>query len=222
MGRRQSSPQAYHISGLLDCCGRNGRGYQSGYMTAAALDAAFPSEVTYTLTATNSVDSTSQSVHGAFGPDLYPSTIPELAPASFAALQAANPNAALTIGFNGFADVAGADVAQGFFTIYDYTSGTMAFNDAGFAPNAGSVLVGAGALTAGDSYVFELIFDSADYGDGGGDQDDGVAYRSDLRTLGYFTVPSSVPEPATRALSLVGAAGLGVALRRRPRKAART
>jgi hypothetical protein len=210
------SPQVYNISGLLDCCGHNGRGYQTVYETQSAMDAALPSNTTYTLTATNSMTSASQSVNVDFGPDIYAAETPTLTAASVMALGSASAVDGLTIDFNSFSLVAGANVAQDFFTIYDYSTSSEVFNyDPGFAPGTTSLYIPAGVLTAGDDYVFELIFDSADYADGGTNQDAGMAYRSDMRTLGYFTVPApGVPEPATWAMLIVGLGCAGASLRR--------
>jgi hypothetical protein len=214
------SPQIYNISGLLDCCGHNGRGYQTGYETPSDLDAAFPSNTTYTLTATNSVTMASQSVDIAFGPDIYAASTPTLTAASVQGLGSASAVDGLTIDFNNFGLVPGANVAQDFFTIYDYTTASEVFNYMpGFNSGTTSLVIPAGVLSAGDQYVFELIFDSADYANGGGDQDAGVAYRSDLRTLGYFTVPGqAVPEPATWAMLLMGFGGVGGVYRGARRK----
>ncbi len=213
------SPQIYNISGLLDCCGHNGRGYQTGYETPSDLDAAFPSNTTYTLTATNSVTMASQSVNIAFGPDIYAAATPTLTAASVQALGSAGAVNGLTIDFNNFGLVSGANVAQDFFTIYDYSTASEVFNYMpGFSSSTTSLTIPAGVLSAGDQYVFELIFDSADYDNGGGNQDAGAAYRSDLRTLGYFTVPGQgVPEPAAWTMLLVGFGVVGGAYRGRRR-----
>ena len=206
-----ASPQPYNISGLLDCCGDNGRGYQSGYMTQADLDANFPTGVVYTLTATNSGTSASQSVNIAYANDLYTSDVPALDSASFTALQNANPAAGLTLSFNSFTPNPLADFGQGFFTIFDFTSNTTVANFTGLSPSTTSVFLAPGTLSAGHQYVYELIFDDVIAGSDNGVFTDA---RSGVRTFGDFNVRGAVPEPASWALMLVGFGGLGAMLRR--------
>jgi PEP-CTERM motif len=206
-----ASPQAFNISGFLDCCGDNGRGYQTGYMTPADLNTNYPSIITYTLTATNSMTSASESVNISYQ-DVFTSDIPQLTAASFSALQGANPNVGMTVDFNSFTPNAGADFGQGFFTIYDSTTDTVAFSDSGFMPTTTAISFGPGTLAAGNQYEYELIFD-----DGINSSYNGIATtaRSDQRTLGFFS--AAVPEPSTWAMLLAGFAGLGFAGYRRGR-----
>ena len=143
-----ASPQTFNASGLLDCCGHFGMAYQTSYITPAFQSTNFPTGITYTITATNSVTSASQSVNILFAQDLYSTVTPALTASSFSALQNLNPNAAMTIGFNNFAANANAGFAQTFFTIYDLTANTTVVNDAGLDPSTTSVSVAAGTFIA--------------------------------------------------------------------------
>ncbi|MEO8813371.1 MAG: PEPxxWA-CTERM sorting domain-containing protein [Caulobacteraceae bacterium] len=212
-----ASPQAYN--GSESGGGFNDVGYFSPYMTQAALDTAFPTGITYALTATNSVSHASQTINVPYLADYYTADIPALTAASFTALQGANPNAGLTLSFNSFTPAANAGFGQGFFSIYDYTTGMGVFAASGFSPSTTSVSFGPHTLTAGDSYTYELIFDD---GVTGIDPASGLAYtaRSDQRTFGLFSAgPAGVPEPAAWALMLAGfgLAGAGLRRSRRPR-----
>jgi hypothetical protein len=213
-----ASPQSFNISGFLDCCGNYGLGYQTGYIAPADMNTNYPTGITYTITATNSVTLASESVQIPFLNPLYASVTPELTTASFNALQNLNPAAAITINFNSSPVNPLATFGQDFFTITDLTTDMTVVNDAGLPSTTTSVTVGAGTFTAGDSYAFELIFDNGVQGQYG---DVATTARSDLRTLGYFTVPTGVPELSTWAMLLIGLAGLGVAEHLRANRAAR-
>ena len=203
------SPQTFNISGNL---GSPFVGYQTGYLTQANLDAMFPNGITYTLTATNSSTLSSQAVNVTYATDVYTSDLPALTAASYAALQSANPNAAVTLDFNSFTQNPGASFAQGFLTIYDLTTNTYVDSFNGFAPTTTSETIAPGVLTAGDQYQYELIFEDAVTGNDGSVATYAV---SNVRTLGLFTVPLGVPEPATWTMMLIGVAALGSVARRR-------
>ena len=214
-----ASPQNFNVSGLLDCCGHFGMAYQTPFITPSDMATDFPIGITYTLTSTNSVTSASQSVDISFPTDIYAFSFPKLTPASFMALQNINPAAGLTLSFNSFVPDPSADGGQGFFSIFDFTSNSSVFNDSGFAPTTTSVFVPGGTFTAGDQYVFELIFD--DFINGQDANGVNITARSDLRTRANFTVPTrtAVPEPATWTMLLLGIGLAGASLRRRARLA---
>jgi hypothetical protein len=210
------SPQAFNISGLIDCCGNPGAGFQTDYMSKSDMDTNFPTGLTYTITSTNSSTSTSQSVDVTLAQDLYSTEIPTFDATTYLALQTVDPTAPMTINFNSFTKNPLANFAQGFLTFYDNKSGSVVSNFVGFDPTTTMFLVAAGTFTAGDDYTAELIFDE-------GVQGDATTYRSDNRTLISFSVPAAsaaVPEPSTWVLQLTGFAMLGLAVR--TRRASRT
>ena len=210
-----TSNHPYNLEGALDFQGDTGGGYQTGYLTMAAMDAAFPTGATFALSPVNTGTSDTATVNVVFSADTYATVLPKLDAASFNALQNVDPNAGLTVGFNSFSGDPGADISQGFFTIFDYTSNSVVENFAGFPTGTTSAFLAPGTFTAGDQYVCELIFDNVVSGDDGGI----LTYaRSDVRTLGYFTAPGgigAVPEPAAWALMLAGFGAVGATLRRR-------
>jgi hypothetical protein len=209
-----ASPQSFNGSGFL---GSYYGIYQTGYLLPTDMNTNYPTGITYTITATNSVTLASESVQIPFLNPLYPSIIPELTTASFNALQNLNPSAAITINFNSSPVNPLATFGQDFLTITDLTTNTVVVGDAGLPSTTTSVTVGAGTFTAGDSYGFELIFDNGVQGQFGNVP---TTARSDLRTFGLFTVPTAVPELSTWAMMLVGLAGLGIAGHRRAKRAA--
>jgi hypothetical protein len=211
-----ASSHPYNLEGALDFQGDTGGGYQTGYLTKAEMDAAFRTGATFELSPVNTVTSDTATVNVVFSADTYATVLPKLDDASFNALQNVDPNAGLTVNFNSFTGDPGADVGQGFFTIFDYTSKSVVENYAGFPTGTTSAFLAPGTFTAGDQYVFELIFDNVI----SRNDDNGILTyaRSDVRTLGYFTAPGgagAVPEPTAWALMLAGFGALGATLRRR-------
>lgn len=117
----------------------------------------------------------------------------------------------MTISFGSQSTNPAADFGQGFFTIYDLTTGTVAANFAGFPASQTSVNLPAGTFVSGNQYYDELIFDDGFNNPLGGSP---PAYaRWDLRTLSLFSVP--VPEPTSWALMLTGIGAAGWLRRRR-------
>jgi hypothetical protein len=213
------SGNAFNIVGLLDCCGDFGMGYQTGYLTQADMDTAFPTGNVYDINAYAGTqpDQTVSILLDTLDPlntDGYTADIPQLSGASFDALSLPEPGGGLPIDFNTFTPATNTS-GQGFFTIFDYTTNTTVFNDAGFDPSTAGVFLPPGTLTVGDSYVFELIFD--DYIPGTDPNGVATTARWDQRTLGFFSpeAPVVVPEPSTWAMALLGFCLLGAALRRR-------
>ena len=204
----------FNISGLLDCCGNFGRGYQSAFVSPATMDALFPVGETYTVTATNSATMTSQAVSVLFGQDVFDSAFPLLDTASFNALQSINVANALSLSFNSFQGNANADISQAFFVLRDITANTVVLNLAGLNASQTTANVAANSLVAGHDYSYEIIFDNLNRTNVGGVS---AVTRSDLRTIGFFSIEAAavVPEPGAWALMIVGFGAVGTALRRR-------
>jgi hypothetical protein len=202
----------FNISGLLDCCGNFGRGYQSPGMTFGMMSTLFPVGQTYTVTATNSATMASQSVDVFFERDVFDLAIPLLDATSYAALQNINVANALTLNFNSFLGNSNAEHSQAFFILRDLTSNAVLLNLAGLNNTQTSATVAANQFTAGHDYSYEIIFDNLVRDDVGGVA---TVVRSDRRTFGLFSVAAAVPEPGTWALMIVGFGAAGAALRRR-------
>lgn len=210
------SPQNYNISGVLDCCGHYGAGYQTGYLTKSTMDSQFPTGVTYTLTATNSVTMTAQSVNIPYVQDMYAGNVPTFSAATFTALHNASGSGPTTLSFNSFTPDAAATGGQDYLYIYDFTSGMTVANFHNLPASTTSVTLSPGTFTVGDHYFTELIFDNYLNGFDGSVP---TTSRSDLRTFFDFTA-MGVPEPSAWALMLLGFGGMGLVVRSRPRASA--
>jgi hypothetical protein len=146
--------------------------------------------------------------------DAYSNT-PELAAASFNALQGLNAAHSVTLNFNAM-DVSpnatpGANAI--FFSVVNSSNATV-FNEA-LSTTDTSVTIPGGTLAAGQSYSFDLLFDDRIVTQ---DAQLGIPLTQfyDTHTDGSFsTAAGVVPEPSTWAMLFMGFIGLGVMARRR-------
>jgi PEP-CTERM motif len=149
--------------------------------------------------------------------DAYSNT-PQLAAASFSALQGLNAAAPITLDFNSMMVSPNADGDNGiFFSITDSSNMTV-FSSDDLPTDTTSVTIPGGQLLAGQSYSFDLLFDDRISGT---DPNSGVFVEQfyDTHTDGTFsTAAGAVPEPSTWAMLLIGFGGLGLAVARRGRK----
>jgi PEP-CTERM motif len=146
--------------------------------------------------------------------DAYSNT-PQLAAASFSALQGLNAAAPITLDFNPMEVSPNATGANAIFFSVTDSFGATVFSDT-LSTAATSVTIGGGILSAGQSYTFDLLFDDRI---NGFDGDVFTEQFYDTHTDGTFsTAAGSVPEPSTWAMMLIGFGGLGLAVARRGRK----
>jgi hypothetical protein len=142
---------------------------------------------------------------------------PALTAASFNQLQGLNVNSGFTFDFNAFAQNPDATDSFLFLNVTD-AGGNILFS-ANPDVSATSIFMPGGVLAAGQSYNFDLIFDSRIV-DNGGDVPTEIFF--DSHTLGTFSTAAAVPEPSTWAMMLVGFGGLGGVVRRSRRRAIAT
>jgi PEP-CTERM motif len=179
---------------------------------------------TYTLEATN--PSTTFSVDLTYdGTDNY-APPPTLTPASYDGLAGLNPSAGYTFSFGAFTPPEGT-LGIIFITLTNLTTNTVVYSNATEDLTTTSFYVPGSDLAPGDSYVEELVFSTRDEVTdppctGPTGQCPALGEIGwDSRTEVFFT--TSVPEPSTWAMVLVGFGGLGyAAFRRRSRSGALT
>jgi hypothetical protein len=181
--------------------------------TMAALNAAYPFG-TYSFHLTNSSTSATQDASLDYTQTADALSTPALTAASFNALQGLNAGSGFTFDFNGFVQNPAASESFLFLNVTDGAGDTV------FSANpdvsATSVFMPGGVLAAGQTYDFDLIYDSRIVGSDG---NVGTEVFFDSHTGGAFSTAAAVPEPAAWALMLLGFGGLGAALRRSRRRA---
>jgi hypothetical protein len=168
----------------------------------------------YTFNLTGGADGPSSATIDYAG-DAYSNT-PHLTAASFSALQGLNAADSITLDFN-MMEVSGNATPGAnaiFFSIFN-SSGGEVFSDT-LSTDATTVTIGGGILSAGQSYIFDLLFDDRITGTSG---EVSTTQFYDTHTDGSFsTAAGAVPEPSTWAMMLIGFAGVGFAGYRSARK----
>jgi hypothetical protein len=206
-----SAPGAFNTATLTYPNGTNNLPFSSptnfgngpGFPTQAAMDAAYPFG-SYTITVTNTSTSATDSRTVNYTQDAYTVDVPQMAAASFAALQnLSTSGSSLTLDFNSFTPNGAATSAFSFFTI---------FNSSQFcsdlSPSATSCTINPSALTPGTAYNWEIDFSDRIEAVVNG----ALTYTDfDVRTDGAFT--TAVPEPTS--IALLGAGLFGLLLQRR-------
>ncbi len=176
------------------------------------LQAAFPTgDYTFNLTGASPTSVTINYAGGAY------SNTPELAVASFNALQGLNAANSVTLDFNTMDPSPNATDSFVFFSVFNASNATVASGS--FLPSdTTSVSIAGGTLMPGQTYTFELLFSDRI---SGFDNVAGVPTTQfyDSRTDASFsTAAGAVPEPSTWAMMLIGFGGLGLTVVRRGRK----
>jgi hypothetical protein len=139
------------------------------------------------------------------------SNTPQLAAASFNALQGLNAADSITLDFNSMEVSPNADGDNSIIFSITNSSNMTVFSTP-LPTDATSVTIPGGILTAGQTYSFDLLFDDRI-------AVDNTEQFYDAHTSGMFsTAAGAVPEPSTWATMLIGFGSLGLAVARRGRK----
>jgi hypothetical protein len=174
------------------------------YSTLAGLRADFPFG-TYTIAATGPAGTSTTTID--YTADYFGSAVPYLT--DFSSLARLNPLDSFTVDFNSFTPNPSVSEGFTFFTVYNFNTGVPVYSQGFLTPSATSVVIPGDVLSPGTKYSFELDFsdrlNSAYDPIGNSFSEQGF----DLRTDGSFTTGTSVPEPSTWAMMLLGLAGLG-------------
>jgi hypothetical protein len=196
----QVSPTDYHYQTSL-------------FATEAAMNTAFPTG-TYTFQGVNGP--TTDTANFLYAADDYSQSTPYLTGNDYSSLQGMNASQAFTFHFSPFVTGSTANFSYIFFTIYDETTSTTAFNEGFLAPTTTSVTVPANTLTPGHLYDYEVDYSNRDTVTGTG-ATFAPQLGFDTRTDGLFST-AAVPEPSSLVLLSFGVGiGTAVMLRRRAR-----
>jgi hypothetical protein len=177
----------------------------------AAMDAAYPFGMYVIALTAGTQPATSETL--TYTADAYTSDTPQLAAASFNALEGLSTAlSSLTLNFNSFTP---SDLTTAPFTFFSIGSSSQG---CGFlSPSATSCTIDPQALSPNTTYSWEL-----DFSDRVETTVDGVLTFTDfdVRTDGSFTTAAAAtPEPSTWAMMLLGFVGVGYLGRKRMRAA---
>jgi hypothetical protein len=188
-----------------------GFGIGPSFPDQASMDAAYPFG-TYVIALTGGAQpAISETI--TYSADAYTSDTPQLAAASFNALQGLSTAlSSLTLNFNSFTP---SDLTTTPFTFFSIGNSSQGCDF--LSPSATSCTIDPQALSPNTTYSWEL-----DFSDRVETTVDGVLTFTDfdVRTDGSFTTATATPEPSTWAMMLLGFVGIGYLGRRRMRVAA--
>jgi hypothetical protein len=178
--------------------------YSASFSTLASMNAAFPLGSPYTFNISGGNLGTASALLNTPA-DALDSVIPYLTGSSYSQLQGLNPALADTIGINGFSPVAGTTDSYVFLTITRQSDNAVVFQENFLSPSTTSIALAADTLAAGTAYNIDLDYSSRittpDAGFGTASSLIGFEQRTEIA----FTTGSSVPEPSSLTLSLIGA-----------------
>jgi hypothetical protein len=194
--------------------------YPNGLGTAADVDAAYPAG-DYRIDYSGGTLGAGSVTANYTGIDLY-SNVPMFTAAGFNTLQGLDATQGQTLGINAYAADPGADPHLIFFTLYDATTGDVAYTTyQSVDPNSppASVFVPGNILLPGTDYVSDLDFSERLDGTDPSNQiftEQGF----DQRTETFFTTaPAAVPEASTTVsfglLLALGMGGMVIAAKRK-------
>jgi hypothetical protein len=200
IGAPTGSHQSYSFSPTFNMFGDYSATYTQDFASQALRNAAYP-KGTYTVTATNTVTSASQSTTLNYDADHRPSTTPVLTHASYAGLQGMDTTAPFQFNFNNFTGDGVTQPGNGLIdprtqiAILDSTKGQYVYFSPQLPHTTTSYILPANSLQPGDDYIFGVTFDNFVYPDPGGQ----LPYFLDFSdtTIGEFTAAPAAPPPVT-------------------------
>lgn len=183
--------------------------YVDLFANRAALDAAAPNgDYTFTLNG-GLLDSQSGSIPLV---NPWPEQIPTFTPASFDALQSANPGQSIDVSWNSFVPAPIAADPRVRLFLLDLTDYSFPIEEQAMPASTTNYTIPSNILQAGRDYALQVIFSNATETTGPAFGSASVLSDVYVQTAAHFSV---VPEPAS--LSLLAVGGLALLLLRRRR-----
>jgi hypothetical protein len=177
-------------------------GFQTGRLAdQATMDAMFPFG-TYTFTGVNGPQTDTATLD--YSADDYSRTVPFLTGTTYSDLQGLNAAQNFTFGLSPFTPGGNQTDAFVFLTVFNQSTGDVAFTQGFLNPSTTSITMGAGQLDPGTAYSYELDYSDRDIANdlNGGEFAPQIGF--DVRTDGTFTTAAAAATPEPSSLLLLG------------------
>jgi PEP-CTERM motif len=177
-------------------------GFQTSTLAdQAEMDALFPFG-TYTFTGVNGPQTDTATLN--YAADDYSKTVPFLTGNTYSNLQGLNAAQNFTFGLSPFTPGGNQTDAFIFLTVFDQSTGNVAFTQGFLDPSNTSITMAAGTLNPGTTYDFEVDYSDRDIAS----ELNGAEFASqtgfDVRTDGTFTTAAVAATPEPSSLVLLG------------------